>query len=44
MDGWMDGWMDGRTDRAIGRLDEWAGRSDYHRIPHAIPGCCTLPL
>ena len=33
----MDGWMDG----GIGRLDEWAGggdRSDYPRIPHAIPG------
>ena len=25
VDGWMDGWMDGRTDRAIGRLDVWAG-------------------
>ena len=53
MDGWMDGWMDGRTDgrmdgltdRAIGRLYEWGGgRSDYRRIPHATPGCCTLPL
>ena len=44
MEFWVDGWTDGR------RLDEWAvgarggGRSDYHRIPHATPGCCRLPL
>ena len=45
MDGWMDGWTDGWM---IGRLDEWAWvcliTAGYHRIPHASPGCCRIPL
>ena len=42
--------MGGRTDGAIDRLD-WMnghaggrGRTDFHRIPHAIQGCSRIPL
>ena len=47
MEGSVDGWT---ADGGIGRLGEWAGEgiglttAEYHRIPHAIPGCSRIPL